>query len=114
MPIHVRFATASDIPFIDGLMKKHSKQLAFLPTKALEGKVRLGHVLVAEAVDSEQYAHAAVGRTTHDLPTAHRTLPTFAGYLIGNDRYKSRDELGIIYQLCVAPEYRRMLVGAIC
>ncbi|MFT3787023.1 MAG: hypothetical protein QM770_12795 [Tepidisphaeraceae bacterium] len=108
--ITVRAGTLDDLPFIDGLMKKHSKALAFLPTEALEGKVRLGHVLVAEAVSSGQYADAAVGSS--NLPTAHRTLPTPAGYLIGNDRYKSRDELGVIYQICVVPEFRRMLVGA--
>ncbi len=87
--INVRAGTLDDLPFVDSRMKKHSKQLAFLPTKALEGKVALGHVLIAETAERQR-----------------------AGYLIGNDRYKSRDELGVVYQICVDPSYRRMLVGA--
>jgi ribosomal protein S18 acetylase RimI-like enzyme len=87
--ISVRVGEMKDVPFVDGLMKKNSKALAFLPTEALEGKVRLKHVLIAETSAGER-----------------------AGYLIGNDRYKSRDELGVIYQICVDPKYRRMLVGA--
>lgn len=87
--INVRIGTTGDVPFVDALMKKHSKQLAFLTRETLEGKVSLGHVLIAQTSDGRK-----------------------AGYLIGNDRYKSRDELGVIYQVCVAPEFRRMLVGA--
>jgi N-acetylglutamate synthase-like GNAT family acetyltransferase len=87
--ISVRVAAEQDVPAIDALMKRHSKQLAFLTRETLIGKVKLGHALVAEAATGE-----------------------FAGYLIGNDRYKHRDELGVIYQVCVVPEYRRMLVGA--
>lgn len=88
-PISVRVAKNEDIPAIDALMKKHSKALAFMTYETLVGKVALKHVLVAETIE---------GR--------------FAGYLIGNDRYSSRDELGVIYQVCVVPEFRRMLVGA--
>jgi ribosomal protein S18 acetylase RimI-like enzyme len=87
--INVRMGTNADIPFVDSLMKRHSKALAFLPTQALEGKVRLGHVLIAETSAGQR-----------------------AGYLIGNDRYSSRDEVGAIFQVCVEPAFRRMLVGA--
>jgi hypothetical protein len=34
------------------------------------------------------------------------------GYVISRDRYLKRDELGIIYQMNIAPQARRMLVGA--
>jgi hypothetical protein len=34
------------------------------------------------------------------------------GYCISRDRYLKRDELGVIYQLCVAPGYQRGLIGA--
>ncbi|HEV2295602.1 MAG TPA: hypothetical protein VGR35_17265, partial [Tepidisphaeraceae bacterium] len=34
------------------------------------------------------------------------------GYIISRDRYLKRDELGVIYQLCVAPGDQRKLVGA--
>jgi hypothetical protein len=48
-PITIRAATLDDLPFMDGLQKKHSRELGFLPTKALEGKIGLGQVLVAVA-----------------------------------------------------------------
>ncbi|HEV2293866.1 MAG TPA: GNAT family N-acetyltransferase [Tepidisphaeraceae bacterium] len=34
------------------------------------------------------------------------------GYIISRDRYLKRDELGVVYQLCVAPNVQRKLVGA--
>src|SRR4029450_1681532 len=34
------------------------------------------------------------------------------GYVISRDRYLKRDELGVIYQLCVAPGHQRGLIGA--
>ena len=34
------------------------------------------------------------------------------GYIISRDRYLKRDELGVIFQLCVAPGTQRKLVGA--
>src|SRR5690242_15652940 len=48
VPVTVRPATLDDLPFIDALQKKHSKQLGFMSRATLEGKVRLGHVLIAE------------------------------------------------------------------
>jgi hypothetical protein len=87
--INVRLGTLDDLPNVDRLMKLNSKALAFLPTQALEGKVRLKELLVA-----------------------HTSTGEFAGYLIGNDRYKSRDELGVIYHLCIEKKFRRMFVGA--
>jgi ribosomal protein S18 acetylase RimI-like enzyme len=87
--IVVRAGTDADIDFIDALQKKNNKQLGFMNRPTLEGKVRLGHVLIAETSSGQR-----------------------AGYLIGNDRYKHRDELGVIFQLCVAPEFRRSLVAA--
>jgi hypothetical protein len=47
-PVTVRVATLADIPFIDSLQKMHAKMVGWMPTKQLEGKIRLGHVLVAE------------------------------------------------------------------
>jgi hypothetical protein len=42
----------------------------------------------------------------------NRQSPTPVGYVISRDRYLKRDELGVIYQLCVAPGTQRKLVGA--
>src|SRR5205814_2758735 len=44
-----------------------------------------------------------------DAPTPPRRP---LGYVISRDRYLKRDELGIVYQLCVAPGAQRKLVGA--
>ena len=87
VPVAVRVGTAGDVPFIDRLQKAQSREVGFLPTKALEGKVRLGQVLVAEAG----------GRA--------------AGYLIAADRYQKRDEVGYVTQVNVVPEHRRSLVA---
>ena len=59
-----------------------------MPRMALEGKVKLGQVLVAEVY----------GRP--------------AGYLIAADRYFRRDEVGYVTQVNVEERYRRSLVAA--
>ena len=87
VPVAVRVGTLDDLPFIDKLQKAHSKELGFLPTMALQGKVKLGQVLIA------QVGGAPVG------------------YLIAADRYFKRDEVGYVTQINVAAEYRRSLVA---
>src|SRR5688500_18167387 len=37
IPISVRPATPDDLPFIDALQKKHTKQVGWFPTKTIEG-----------------------------------------------------------------------------
>lgn len=69
---------------MDGLQKLHHRQLGYFPTKQFEGYIAQGAVLVADGL----------------------------GYIIAKDRYLKRDELGVIYQLCVAPGAQRKLVGA--
>ena len=46
----------------------------------------------------------------HFVPQCLRASPL--GYVISRDRYLKRDELGVIYQLCVAPGHQRGLIGA--
>lgn len=109
-PIEIRPATLADIPFMDRLQKMHSKQVGFMPTKQFEGKIALGHVLVAEASGPW-----AVGSGQNDfLPSAHcpPSAPTPVGYCIGNDQYFKRDDVGIIYQMNVEPGRQRGYVGA--
>ena len=89
-PITVRPATREDLPWIDALHKKHSKQLGYATTKQFEGYIELGGLLVAE--------HASTGKPV--------------GYVMFRDRYLKRDELGVIYQLCVDPTAQRGLIGA--
>ncbi|MFT3785027.1 MAG: GNAT family N-acetyltransferase [Tepidisphaeraceae bacterium] len=87
--ITVRAGTLNDVQFMDGLQKLHTKQVGWMPTKTLEGKIRLGHVLIAVDASGER-----------------------VGYCIGNDQYFKRDDVGIIYQMNVAPGRQRGLVGA--
>jgi hypothetical protein len=88
-PVTIRPAVAGDYPFIDRLQGMHSKALGFMPKAQLEGKIKLGHVLIAED---------------------EARLPI--GYCMSQDRYFKRDDVGIIYQMNVAPGAQRKLVGA--
>src|SRR3954447_22644707 len=87
--VAVRAATAGDYAFIDRLQAMHSKALGFMRKAALEGKIKLSEVLIAE--DGMR-------------------LPI--GYCIFSNRYLKRDELGVIYQMNVVPGAQRKLVGA--
>jgi hypothetical protein len=111
--VSVRAATIDDLPFIDSLQKQHAKQVGWMPTHALEEKLRRGHVIIAEEVGSRRYA---VGGTedagSSSLPTAYCLPPTPVGYCIGQDQYFKRDDVGIIYQLNVLPAKQRGLIGA--
>jgi N-acetylglutamate synthase-like GNAT family acetyltransferase len=88
--ISIRLATMEDIPALDALQKKHGKALGFFPRAQMEGYVRNEWVLIAQ--------DDATGQVL--------------GYCASRDRYLKRDELGIIYQLCVNPGAQRKLVGA--
>src|SRR5688572_14057381 len=87
-PISIRAATLADYPFVDRLQDMHSKALGFMRKAALEGKIRLGEILIAED---------------------EAGLPI--GYCIFAYRYQKRDELGVIYQMNVVPGQQRKLVG---
>jgi hypothetical protein len=106
--INIRPGTLDDLPFIDSLQKLHTKQVGWMPTKQLEGKIKAGHVLVAEEVGGG-------GSEVEDRieqPTTDNPQPTRVGYAIGNDQYFKRDDVGIIYQLNVIPSKQRGLIGA--
>jgi hypothetical protein len=105
--ITIRPGTMDDIAFIDRLQKKQSKEVGFFPTMAIEGKIRLGHVLVAEATET-----ADRSQETGEMRSASSPDSSPVGYLIGNDQYFKRDDVGCIFQINVAAEYRRSLVAA--
>jgi ribosomal protein S18 acetylase RimI-like enzyme len=86
--IATRLATADDLPFLDAMQKQHGKALGYFPTKQFEGYIEMGGVLIA-----------------HDGAEP-------VGYVISRDRYLKRDELGVVYQLCVKSGDQRKLVGA--
>lgn len=94
-PISIRAATMADLPWMDQLQKKFGRALGYFPTKQFEGYIEMGAVLVARA------SRPCMGETPMPL-----------GYIISRDRYLKRDELGVVYQLCVAPGFQRGLIGA--
>jgi len=87
--LEFRLATMEDIPWMDGLQKRHSRELGYFPTKQFEGYIQMGGALIA-------------------TDAGNRRL----GYCISRDRYLKRDELGVVYQMCIEPEARRSLVAA--
>jgi ribosomal protein S18 acetylase RimI-like enzyme len=87
--ISIRAGTVDDLPAIDALQKGSGKALGYFPTAQLRGYIETGGVLVGCDPSGK-----------------------LIGYLISRDRYLKRDELGVIYQLCVDPSARRSLVGA--
>ena len=115
VPVAVRVGTLDDLPFIDKLQKAHSKELGFLPTMALQGKVKLGQLLIAEVRSEERGARMPESESSSgsdSLLASHSSLlPTPVGYLIAADRYFKRDEVGYVTQINVAAEYRRSLVA---
>jgi len=93
VPIAIRAAVLSDVPFIDSLQRMHTKMVGFMPTAQFEGNIKANRVLIAEEI-GENGAKEPVG------------------YCIGVDRYFKRDDVGIIYQMNVKPGRQRSLVGA--
>src|SRR5688500_3270310 len=101
-PIAIRVATMDDVPFLDALQKRHHKALGFFPREQMRGYVEGGWVLVAWA--------SSPCSSTESQDTGWKPVPL--GYCISRDRYLKRDELGVIYQLCVVPGHQRSLIGA--
>ena len=119
LPITVRLGTNDDIAFIDELQKKNNRNLGFLHRGTLQGKIKLQEVLIAEELRvgscelrAEPAARLEENASVSGLATHNSQLATKLGYLIGNDRYFKRDELGAIFQLCVVPSKQRGLIGA--
>jgi len=115
--VTIRPGVMSDVPFLDSLQKLHTKQVGWMPTAQFEGKIRLGHVLIAEENTTADYAdHAELKRDTNALSlsakSAKSAVPTLVGYCIGNDQYFKRDDVGIIYQMNVMPGKQRGFIGA--
>ncbi|MEM9751755.1 MAG: GNAT family N-acetyltransferase [Planctomycetota bacterium] len=115
--IDIRPATEADFPWIDALQKKNTHALGFMRRDWILGRIAKGEVLIAyvggEMSDVRCPNAGAVGLDAADIshPTSDiNHVPV--GYVIGADRYMSQDPVGLIYQLCVAPEFRGQLVAA--
>lgn len=121
--ISIRTAVETDLPFIDALQKQHSKAVGWFPRQQLETNIRKGQILIAEQ-DEGVAGHGAVpGCRGEGVNGAHTQSPNHPithsptqaqplGYCISADRYLKHDDLGIIYQLNVAPCHQRGLIGA--
>lgn len=131
--VRVREGTPADLPFIDRMQKAHSRELGFLPTAALEGKIERGEVLVAEGIEPQSHGGSEANLvsesdTTNSIESQKDDLEgqcgtslsasvsqcrrgESVGYLIAADRYQKRDEIGCITQINVVPELRRSLVA---
>lgn len=122
--VRIRPGVLADYPFIDDLQKQHKKAVGFMWEAAIKGHIEKGNVLVAEAAAGDGCWVSGVGQE-HDgsravgihgalapTPNPQDPTPTPVGYILGVDRYLKRDELGIIYQLNVAPGSQRGLIGA--
>jgi hypothetical protein len=93
VPISIRPAVLSDVPFMDSLQKMHTKMVGFMPTAQFEGNIKANRVLIAEEI-ADNGAREPIG------------------YCLGADRYFKHDDVGIIYQMNVKPGRQRSLVGA--
>src|SRR5438128_3915419 len=91
--ISIRVATMDDLPFLDALQKKHSKQVGYFRTKVLEGYINAGWGLIAESVGG--VVDPATPATASATPSTERV-----GYCFSRDKYLKREELGVIYHLC--------------
>src|SRR6476661_3901994 len=78
--ISIRPATMSDLPFIDSLQKLHTKQVGWMPTKQLEGKIAAGHVIIAECPSPQPLTNRCAV-TSRVQGEGERV-----GYLVGNDQ----------------------------
>ena len=122
--VSVREATMGDLPFIDALQRPTTRAVGYFPRGQFEGYVQQNAVLIAEGDGEARPSGSAIaagdvgsgGVETRAAPVAlphgRASLRTPLGYVIHKDRYLKRDELGVVYQLNVAPAARRHLVGA--
>lgn len=111
-PMTVRVATREDMPFMDRLQKRHSKALGFFSRQMLEGYIDGRNVLIAEATEVDSDKLIVDRRDASSLSTPNYHLSTPLGYVISKDRYLRRDELGAIFQMCVAPGHERQFIAA--
>lgn len=116
LPIHIRPATPDDMPAMDALQKPQHKELGFFPKATLLGKIEKGEVLIAEEARSEKQeaSQRAEGGASGSATSALLPAPgsSLLGYAIGADRYYRRDDIGVIFQLVVHPQWRRTQVAA--
>src|SRR5262245_25582982 len=103
--VHVRVATAADVPFLDQLQKMHSHMGGWMPKKQLRKYIDDGHVLIAEEGSPSLEGRGQGGgcddmSNSHDVRTSHPpthpptpslkgggNIPQRLGYVIARDQY---------------------------
>lgn len=93
--IAVRLAVQTDFDWIDKLQKSESDKVGFMWEQAIRKRIDESNVIICEVPGAGD-------------PAAVQP----AGYCLGVDRYLKRGDVGIIYQVCVMPQFRRTLAAA--
>jgi GNAT superfamily N-acetyltransferase len=115
VPVSVRLATMADFGFIDALQKQTTRMVGWMPERQLREKVERGQCLIAEAIEGEKRSGGEEETSAaRPPPLLHASSPLLRplGYVIGQDQYFKRDDVGIIYALNVVPGHQRSLIGA--
>jgi GNAT superfamily N-acetyltransferase len=115
VPVSIRVATMDDLPFVDALQKQHAKMVGWMPKSQLREKIGKGQCLIAEGIEEEKRSGGEEETSGHSSPLlldSSTPLLRPLGYVIGQDRYFKRDDVGIIYALNVVPGHQRSLIGA--
>ncbi len=81
--ITIRAGVLGDVPFMDSLQKLHTRQVGWMPTAQFEGKIRLGHVLIAEQAGSGQRAAAPRPRCLLALAISSALINTSSAMMWG-------------------------------
>ncbi|MEM1097365.1 MAG: hypothetical protein AAGH92_01125 [Planctomycetota bacterium] len=114
----VRLAIEDDIPWIDALQRasnREARALGFWSRKMFEGYIAKKNIWIAESVcpnsgtGFQPVDRGAMGSA--DRPTTG-WKPVPLGYCIASDTYFKREDVGVIYQMNIAPGSRRSFVAS--
>src|SRR5689334_374589 len=86
--VTIRPGVMDDLPFLDRLQKIHTHHVGWMPTKQFEGKIKAGHVLIAEERHEGTEARRHEGNSTSVPSCLSASVPV--AYCIGNDQYFKR------------------------
>jgi hypothetical protein len=124
----VRPATEDDIPWIDALQRESNREaraLGFWSLQMFAGYIAKGNVWIAQKQGTADCADFADEEETSGADSASRlasesassaksAVPSLGrlGYLIAADTYFKREDVGVIYQMNIAPGSRGSFVAS--
>jgi len=94
---------AFDLGFIDELHKKNTHGLGFWPRGRFQGHLKKKGILIAETRPPHLKGKEWDADKVRGIPV---------GFLVYTDKYKSREDVGCIYAVCVKKTAQRSLIGA--